>query len=231
VLDLLLPQRCLVCGATGAQLCAGCRRRLPALEPPLCERCGAPTAWPVRRCRECAGRRLAFASARSAVAYDESVRRLVAGWKERGLRRLGDEAAALVAERLVKPDVTVVTFVPADADRRLARGHHPAARLATALAAHWQLPCEPLLERSRRSRRQRGLTLAQRRRNVAGAFAATTGAPAAVLLVDDVYTSGATVDAAASALRAAGARRVDVATFARALRDPGVGLGAAQRPT
>ncbi len=159
------------------------------------------------------------------------MRRLVAGWKERGLRRLGDEAAALVAERLVKPDVTVVTFVPADADRRLVRGHHPAARLATALAAHWQLPCEPLLERRRRSRRQRGLTLAERRRNVAGAFAATTGAPAAVLLVDDVYTSGATVDAAASALRGAGASRVDVVTFARALRDPGVGLGEAQRPT
>jgi len=231
VLDLLLPQRCLVCGAAGAQLCMGCRARLPVLEPPLCERCGAPTVWPVRRCRECAGRRLAFASARSAVAYDESVRRLVAGWKERGLRRLGDEAAALVAERLVRPQTAVVTFVPADRDRRLVRGYHPAERLAAALGVRWELPCEPLLVRVSASRRQRGLTLAERRRNVAGAFRATSPVPGAVLLVDDVYTSGATVGSAASALRAAGARRVEVVTFARALRTSAVGLRRVQRPT
>jgi predicted amidophosphoribosyltransferase len=224
VLDLLLPQRCLVCGGPGAQLCAGCRTRLPALEPPLCERCGAPTAWPVRRCRECAGRRLAFASARAAVAYDPAVRRLVAGWKERGLRRLADEAAAVVAERLARPEVELVTFVPADRDRRLGRGYHPAERLAAALAARCALPCAPLLERPGPSRRQRGLSLAERRRNVGGAFRARRAPmPTTVLLVDDVYTSGATASAAAAALRAAGAGRVEVATFARALRGSAVG--------
>jgi competence protein ComFC len=223
VLDVLLPQRCLVCGAAGAQLCRRCSAGLPVLEPPLCERCGAPTVWPVRRCRECAGRRLAFASARAAVAYDESVRRLVAGWKERGLRRLADSAAALVVERLARPEVAVVTFVPADGDRRLVRGYHPAQRLATELARRWDLPCEPLLVRARPSRRQRGLPLAERRRNVAGAFRAEAPVPGAALLVDDVYTSGATASAAASALRAAGARRVEVATFARALRGSPVG--------
>jgi len=215
---VLLPQRCLVCGASGAQLCPRCRAGLPLLVPPLCARCGAPTVWPVRRCRECAGRRLAFVSARAAVAYDDSVRRLVAGWKERGLRRLADDAAALVAERVARPDVAVVTYVPADGDRRLVRGYHPAQRLALALAALWELPCEPLLVRARASRRQRGLSLAERRRNVRGAFRAVGAVPAALLLVDDVYTSGATASAAAAALRAAGARSVEVATFARALR-------------
>ena len=215
---MLLPQRCLVCGASGAQLCPRCRAGLPLLVPPLCARCGAPTVWPVRRCRECAGRRLAFVSARAAVAYDDSVRRLVAGWKERGLRRLADDAAALVAERVARPDVAVVTYVPADGDRRLVRGYHPAQRLALALAALWELPCEPLLVRARASRRQRGLSLAERRRNVRGAFRAVGAVPAALLLVDDVYTSGATASAAAAALRAAGARSVEVATFARALR-------------
>ena len=201
------------------------------LEPPLCARCGAPTAWPVRRCRECAGRRLAFASARSAVAYDDAVRRLVAGWKERGLRRLGDDAAAIVAECLLRPDVTVVTFVPADGNRRLERGYHPAERLAAALAARWQLPGASLLARAGPSRRQRGLTLVERRRNVAGAFRAVAPVTGAVLLVDDVYTSGATVHAAASALRAAGAQSVGVVTFARAIRNSRVGLERAQRPT
>jgi predicted amidophosphoribosyltransferase len=221
VLDVLLPQRCLVCGAAGPQLCANCRAALPVLGPPLCERCGAPTAWPVRRCNECAGRRLAFASARAAVAYDDSVRLLVAGWKERGLRRLADQAALLVAERLPHPGAAVLTFVPPDGGRRLERGYHPAERLAAALAAAWSLPCEPLLARSGRSRRQRGLSLRERRRNVAGAFRACGTPGARVVLVDDVYTSGATVSTAASALRAAGARRVDVVTFARALRGSG----------
>ncbi|HXY79904.1 MAG TPA: double zinc ribbon domain-containing protein [Gaiellaceae bacterium] len=231
MLDLLLPQRCLVCGGGGAQLCEGCRAGLPALEPPLCGRCGAPTAWPVPRCRECAGRRLAFATARAAVAYDDGVRRLVAGWKERGLRRLAETAAELVAERLPRPVVAVVTFVPPDEHRRLHRGHHPAERLARPLASRWELPCEALLERTRTAPRQRGLPLAARRRNVAGSFRAPEPVRGPVLLVDDVYTSGATVAAAASALRTAGARRVEVVTFARVVRMPGVGLGRApERP-
>jgi len=217
MLDLLLPQRCLVCGRGGPQLCGGCRDGLTALRPPLCERCGAPTAWPVRRCRECAGRRLAFASARAAVAYDETARQLVAGWKERGLRGLAVDAAAVVAERVPRPTAGLVTFVPPDGDRRLRRGHHPAEGLARALAVHWQLPCEPLLERTRGSR-QRGRGLGERRANVRGAFRPTARAPGRLVLVDDVYTTGATASAAASALRAAGARRVDVACFARALR-------------
>jgi predicted amidophosphoribosyltransferase len=218
VLDVLLPQRCLICGAAGPQLCAGCRAALPVLGPPLCDRCGAPTAWPVARCRECAGRRLAFATARAAVPYDEPVRRFVAGWKERGLRRLADEAAAVMAERLDRPHGAVVTFVPPDGDRRLTRGYHPAERLAACLAAAWDLPCEALLVRAGRSQRQRGLTLVDRRRNVAGAFRAVSGLSNPVLLVDDVYTTGATAHTASAALLAAGGAGVHVATFARTLR-------------
>ena len=218
MLGLLLPQRCLVCGDGGTLLCAGCREALPRLEPPLCELCGAPTAWPVRRCRECAGRRIGFASARAAVPYGEAVRRLVAGWKERGLRGLALPAAGLVAARVARPEAAVLTFVPPDRARRRDRGHHPAERLARALASEWGLPCEPLLVRTRDGRRQRGLSLPERRRNVAGAFSAPAPVPDTVLLVDDVYTTGATVSAAASALRAAGAGRVDVVTFARTIR-------------
>jgi predicted amidophosphoribosyltransferase len=218
LLDLLLPMRCAVCGAGGDQLCAGCRERLPRLEPPLCDRCGAPTAWPVARCRECSGRRLAFASARAAVAYDDDVRRLVRAWKERGLRRLAAEAAELVAGVLPPPCSSVLTFVPADRARSLQRGHHPAERLAHELGERWSLPVLPLVGRTRPAPRQRGLVLADRRRNVAGAFAPASKAPPAVALVDDVYTSGATAGAAASALRRAGARHVEVVTFARVVR-------------
>jgi len=197
-------------------LCTGCREDLPRIEPPLCARCGAPVVWPVERCRECAGRRIAFAQARAAVGYDAAARCIVLSWKERGLRRLAAEAAAVVAERLPPPDVDALTFVPADRTRRLARGHNPAERLARELAHHWELPCEPLLERVRGGR-QRGATRDERR-SVRGAFRATSPSPRRIALVDDVYTTGATASAASTTLRAAGARSVEVVTFARALR-------------
>jgi ComF family protein len=217
VLDLLLPQRCVVCDAGGSQLCADCRNGLPRLESPLCARCGAPVVWEVQRCRECAGRRIAFATARAAVGYDDAARRVVHSWKERGLRRLAAEAAALVVERVPHPEADAITFVPSDRTRRLERGHNPAERLARDLALAWELPCEPLLERVRGGR-QRGATATERRSSVRGAFRAARATPRHIALVDDVYTTGATASAAATALRAAGARKVEVITFARALR-------------
>jgi predicted amidophosphoribosyltransferase len=198
-------------------VCASCLDSLPRLAPPLCARCGAPTAWPVERCAECGGRRLAFVTARAAVAYDERMRRVVAGWKEHGLRRLAREAAQLTAEVVARPDVDALTFVPPDRKRVLERGHHPAASLARELGALWELPVPALLDRPRTSARQRGASLAERRRNVRGAFTARAS-PARICLVDDVYTSGATASAAASALRRAGAKEVRVVTVARALR-------------
>jgi ComF family protein len=199
-------------------LCTRCRETLRLLDGPCCARCGAPAAWPVARCRECSGRRLAFASARAAVAYDRAVARLVAAWKEHGRRTIADVAAELVADVVAAPRACALTFVPPHSERSLKRGHHPAARLARELAERWGLDVAQLLSRSGSHRRQRGLPLAERRRNVRSAFRPRGEAPATVVLVDDVYTSGATVAAAASALRKAGARRVDVVTFARAVR-------------
>ena len=217
MLDLLLPQRCVVCGLGGTQFCSTCLTRLPRIEPPLCERCGTPTAWPVRRCRECAGRRLAFASARAAVLYDDAVRALVAAWKERALRRLAAGAVSVVIEVVPPPKADVVTFIPPDPDRELKRGHHPPRQLAEQLARRWELQLATPLRR-RAARRQRGLSRAERRRNVAGVFSAKGAVPRSFVLIDDVFTSGATVNAAASALRKAGARRVEVVTFARVVR-------------
>lgn len=218
VLDLLLPQRCVVCSLPGDHVCAGCRSSLPLIAPPLCERCGAPTQWPVSRCVECSGRRVAFASARAAVAYEDDVRRIVAAWKEHGLRRLAAWVAELMAEVVARPEAAAIAFVPPDADRRLRRGHHAAEALARELAVRWDMPVGALLGRTRTGPRQRGLASAERRRNVRGAFCAVGSVPARVTLVDDVYTTGATANAAAAALRKGGARHVVVVAFARAIR-------------
>lgn len=218
VLALLLPERCAVCGRPGQALCPGCRNALTRLRPPVCERCGAPGPWPVRRCGECAGRRLAFARARSALVYDERARAFVRAWKEGGRRRLAGEAAALVAEVVPAPDAACLVPVPGDPERAWARGQVPPKALAAALARRWGIPLADVLERRRSLRPQRGLALQERRRNVRGSVVARVGVPAGACLVDDVYTSGATADACARALRGAGARRVEVVTLARAIR-------------
>jgi predicted amidophosphoribosyltransferase len=154
------------------------------------------------------------------VAYTGAARHLLAAWKEHALRRAATLAADLVVERVDRPAVDVVTSVPPDPARLLRRGHHPAERLARELARRWELPEARLLLRvgGHVSQRQTGLARAERLVNARGAFVAGAASPRRVLLVDDVYTTGATVSAAASALRKAGAAQVDVITFARTVR-------------
>jgi ComF family protein len=218
LLDLVLPRRCVACGLGEELVCADCRAQLRRLDGTLCARCGSPTAWPVGRCRECAGRRLSFDSARAAVAYDGPARPLVAAWKDRGLRPLAREFASLLTEIVPRPPVEALTFVPGDPERSLKRGQNAAEALARELGPRWTLPVERLLGRREPARPQRGLSREERRKNVRNSFTAVAQPPARVVLADDVYTTGATVAAAATELRRAGARSVHVVTFARTVR-------------
>ncbi|HEX2045944.1 MAG TPA: double zinc ribbon domain-containing protein, partial [Gaiellaceae bacterium] len=143
LVDLLLPERCVACRGDGGLLCGDCRRALVRLGGTLCGRCGAPTAWPVERCGECAGRRLAFSSARAAVAYEGPARALLGAWKEQGLRRLAVVAGGLVAETVARPQVGALTWIPGDPDRSRWRGVNPAEGLARELARRWELPAVP----------------------------------------------------------------------------------------
>ena len=216
--DAVLPARCVACGGPSADLCSTCRSSLRPLREPLCRLCGAPTAWPVNRCRECSGRRLAFVSARAAFVYVGPAPSIVRGWKERGLRRLGPLVAELVAERIRPPAADVITYIAPDPGRQLKRSRHPAEALSDGLGRLWSLPCVPLLARTRATERQASLPRDRRGVNARGSFAGLGDVPPRVLLVDDVYTTGATANAAATALRQAGAAAVEVVTFARAVR-------------
>ncbi len=139
-------------------------------------------------------------------------------WKEHGRRRLAHEAATLVAEVVPRLEVMALAHVPGDPERAWERGHVPPRALAEALADIWQVASIDVLARTRSIPRQRGLALADRRSNVRRSVVARGRSAESVCLVDDVYTSGATADACAAALKSAGAHEVEVVTFARAVR-------------
>jgi predicted amidophosphoribosyltransferase len=187
------------------------------LREPLCARCGAP-ARPreVCPCAELGG----FRSARSLVVFAPPARALTLALKRRARPRSIAAVGALLAdlarcEGLGGRDA-VVTYVPAGRSARR-RGFDHAALIARAVAAGLERPLMHLLVRAHEGPRQSEVPLAERRENVAGRFAAKrTGA--AVLLVDDVFTTGATSEACANVLLEAGAEHVDVLTWARTLR-------------
>ena len=217
LLDLLVPPACAVCRAAGPLLCRRCIESLPLLDGPACARCGAPAVRPVDDCAECRGRRLGFVSAAAALRYDdEAARALVHGLKDGGLRALAVPAAGLMAMVVPRPDADHLTWVPADPLRQALRGYHPPRLLAEELSLRWGIPARALLDGPLWRRPQRGLARDGRRRNVRGAFTGRAGVHGRVVLVDDVHTTGATLSAAARALRAAGAEAVFAATLARA---------------
>jgi ComF family protein len=219
VLDILLPPRCALCPSADEPLCGACIAGLPYVAGPTCARCGRPTALPVGECRECAGRRLGFDRAAAALAYEGAGRELVHQLKSGRRRTLARPAGAAIATMLGVGECEAVCWVPGDRWRTIQRGCHPAELLAREVARRWRLPAVDLLEPARLRRPQRGLDTSARRRNVRGAFRARAVAvPAAVALVDDVYTTGATLDACARALRAGGVASVEVFTLARAVR-------------
>jgi len=154
----------------------------------------------------------------SAYSYTGPAVTFVRAWTERGLRHLAPLAAELVLAQLERPAVDVITYIPPDRVRQLKRARHPAQSLAHELAARWAIACAPLLLRTGVTERQASLPLALRRGNVRNVFASAGAVAGRVLLVDDVYTTGSTSNAAAGALRRAGASRVDVVTFVRAVR-------------
>jgi len=218
IAELLFPTRCAGCDLPGALVCARCAERLPLVDPATaCPRCGAPTESGV--CVECADVPFAFAGARCAGVLEPPLSRMVALHKDAGERRLAPALASLALDALGGwlqwPDA--VCGVPASPAAVLRRGFDHGASLAACLGAMAEIPAiEPLRCRPRLD--QRALTREQRRDNAARSIVVRSGVhvPARILLVDDVFTTGATLDAAAAALLSAGAAEVRVVAVARA---------------
>jgi ComF family protein len=233
LLGLLYPPTCVACGAaTGAAhaLCASCWSGIAFIARPYCERLGTPFAvdlgQPLLSPAAIADPPV-FARARAVARYDATasalVHRLKYGDRPELARAMGAMMAGAGAELL--KDADVIVPVPLHRWRLWQRRFNQAMALSAVISRTSDVPCDPfLLARVKRTRQQVGLTKAQRRDNLQGAFRVSTEAKERlrgrrVLLVDDVLTTGATANAASRALLRGGAEAVDVLAFARVVTD------------
>lgn len=225
--ETLFPTRCAVCDAPGTPLCAACTARLPYIDALLaCPVCGAPFGRV--QCTECnrvllepfGYERPPYDGAASPCVLTEKVRRVVTVYKDQGERGLARPMAAIMARTVPRSWLDarpVVSFVPATAAARRRRGFDHAEHLARELSWILELDTAPLLATPRRLD-QRRLSRTRRIENMRAALSVLPGAtmPGAVILVDDVCTTGSTLYAATEALKKGGTETVYAITFARA---------------
>jgi ComF family protein len=238
LLDLIYPPRCLVCERYDTpSLCETCSAAFTPIPDPLCGTCGRPVepeqSGPCRTCdahRESVGGDWAFDSARSAGIFEGSLRLALHRLKYTAGESLGLPLGAYLANRVAGHElfsseqigaIDSILAVPMHPLRERSRGFNQASLLAAPVAEILGVPLLPpgTVRRTRRRPAQVGLSQKQRRQNVKEAFVvpereAPLIAGKQILIIDDVFTTGATVNACASALRDAGAARILVATLA-----------------
>lgn len=239
VLDLVFPPACAGCGLPGTLLCERCASDVARIDPTsACSRCGAPclagdaygrAAAGRAVCAECGDRPFAFSAARCAAQLEPPVSRAIVALKDGGERRYAGVLGGLLAEAAdgwLRADDALVP-VPATPAAVRRRGFDHALDLTRALGATTGLHVLGLLRSAPRCD-QRSLGRGERFANRLGSFdlapdvlAGREPLPARVVLVDDVLTTGATLDAAARTLRSAGVGEVRALTVARSMRDAG----------
>jgi ComF family protein len=221
----LLPAACLLCSEPiperegDALICDLCRVRWRPIPHPLCDRCGQP-AFRGIECRLCSAWPDGLSRARSAVWLEDSARQAVHQLKYEGWSRTAEAMAESMRRLEPLTGQVLLIPVPLGGRRQRERGYNQSERIASALGARTGIPVRTdVLQRVRETRTQTALTPEARQANVARAFRARPVSGLELVLVDDVFTTGATLASAAAALVRAGAKRVEAVTFARAVAE------------
>jgi len=219
-LDFLVPPRCVGCGRRGADVCQSCCDAIQPLGPAICPRCARPSLEG-RICGRCGSQLRELRAVLAAYPFDGVIRAAILAFKYRRCTRLADFLAPALLDALRSRPLTVDVIVPVPLSqaRQSERGFNQSELLAGHLAGRIGLPLETAaLVRHRDTPQQTRLPARERSRNVAGAFGVSDPAAVAgrrILLVDDVCTTVATLEACARALDEAGAQGVWAVVVAR----------------
>ena len=223
-MDSFFPRRCVGCGRVGDFLCLECLRKLPRLVPPFCPRCGRPQASSIV-CPSCWQRPTEIDGIRSLFRFDEVVRKSIHELKYRNLKAISPCLAELLADYLKEnplPGEALVS-VPLHPRRLRERGYNQSSLLARELGKRIDLPViEDCLIRIKQAQPQvRAVDVEERRSNVADAFVCRDERVKGkeIILIDDVCTSGATLESCAAVLKNRGATSVWGLTLAREIRN------------
>lgn len=226
-LDLLFPPRCAGCRKGGHVLCADCIRAIPLLQPPFCQHCGSPSAAS-GMCQSCRYHAPRLHGLRAVSVFEEPLRSYIHALKYNGNTRLAEPLGRLLAQAYTRNgfQVDAIIAVPLHAERQKQRGYNHAQLLAEVCASLVGVPLySDMVQRQRATPAQVGLSAGQRLQNMAGAFLCTPAFSAGtgalngrrILIIDDVCTTGATIEACAAPLYAAGAAAVSGLVLARPL--------------
>lgn len=210
LLDLLFPPRCVGCRRGGDWFCAACRQAIARILPPLCPRCGRPLRH--AQCPYCEKLALQIDGTRAIAFFEGGLREAIHAFKYTHRIELAQPLGDLLSDYFMRHPfpADVLIPVPLHAERERARGYNQSQLLAQVLSQHSHLPIwNDALTRSRHTRPQVELDAQHRRENVRDAFQATRRVEGArILLIDDVCTTGATMDACGIALQARGAKSI-----------------------
>lgn len=220
IISLLYPRRCPACHdivePKGACICAGCRSRFSYVKEPLCMKCGKEITSPEQEyCYDCTSRERDFVRQTALMNYDKIAQESMVYFKYKGRREYADfyveEIMRQRGEMLAGWRVQLILPVPIHASRLRERGYNQAEELAVRLGRELAVPVRTdLLIRARRTEAQKRLSAAARQRNLERALEVTVPLSGVrrVLLVDDIYTTGSTLQACTRVLRRAGVREV-----------------------
>lgn len=224
MIEWLFPRRCPVCGEiitpVGSLICRDCVKKLSPVRQPSCKKCGKELLHErMELCADCIRHPHTFDSGAALLNYNDAAKESMAAVKYKNKREYLDfyaEAMARRFERQIrdwKPEVLIP--IPIHPSRRRKRGFNQAEELARRLGKHWKIPVETrLLRRNKRTMPQKMLNSEERLKNLEQAFVLGDQAaikhpiPQRVVLIDDIYTTGSTMEACARVLRAAGVEKI-----------------------